>query len=63
MADSTDESQSSADHKVHVRLEQCHGRKALTTVDGLSEGVGLEEITRGFREEFSCDVDVFDSGA
>jgi translation initiation factor 1 len=38
----------------HVRLHQRNGRKSLTTIQGLSEKLDIEKITKTLKKDFCC---------
>ncbi|XP_062224939.1 protein translation factor SUI1 homolog 2-like [Phragmites australis] len=39
---------------VHLRVQQRNGRKALTTVQGLSAGYNFDKILRDLKRELCC---------
>lgn len=41
-------------HLCHIRLQQRNGRKSLTIIQGLSEKLDVEKITKFLKKEFCC---------
>ncbi|KAL5067246.1 hypothetical protein RYX36_018133 [Vicia faba] len=39
---------------VHVRVQQCNGRKSLTTVQGLKKEFSYSKILKDLKKEFCC---------
>lgn len=38
----------------HIRLQQRNGRKSITIIQGLSEKLNIEKITKNLKKEFCC---------
>ena len=43
---------------VHIRIQQRNGKKNLTTVQGLAEGVDYKRVLKAFKKEFCCNGNV-----
>ena len=47
-------------HNVHIRVQSRSGSKCTTTVEGLSDDLDLESITRSLKRQLSCSGTVLD---
>jgi translation initiation factor 1 len=56
--DAGDKGGSSAEEKVHVRVQQRNGRKCITTVAGLANDLDVKRICKAFKKNFSCNGSV-----
>ncbi|OJJ81547.1 SUI1 family translation initiation factor, partial [Aspergillus glaucus CBS 516.65] len=39
---------------IHIRIQQCNGRKTLTTVQGLHSAFDQKKILKVFKKDFAC---------
>lgn len=54
----TGESEVQLSNNVHIRIQQRTGRKALTTVQGLSIEFDLKKILRRLKKDFACNGNI-----
>lgn len=45
---------------VHIRIQQRSGKKVLTTVQGLNEGLNFELLLKAFKREFGCNGNIIE---